>query len=62
MTRDSISAILLSTPAWARVGLTMRDERMRERAADTIAAAIIRRMEDPGLDAMANRDQLALPL
>ena len=31
--RQELSAILLAAPGWARVGLTMPDERMRERAA-----------------------------
>ena len=37
MERDSITQIILNAPAWALIGLTMRDERMRERAADTLA-------------------------
>ncbi|WP_051093318.1 MULTISPECIES: DUF6771 family protein [Sphingobium] len=43
--RDELSAILLAAPGWARVGLTMPDERMRERAADTLAATIIEQLE-----------------
>ncbi|WP_298193066.1 DUF6771 family protein [Novosphingobium sp.] len=43
--RDELSAILMAAPGWARVGLTMPDERMRERAADTLAATIIERLE-----------------
>lgn len=62
MTRDSISAILLSTPAWARVGLTMRDVRMRERAADTIAAAILERADEHEAKPFENKDQLVLLL
>lgn len=44
MNRDSLSQIILNAPAWARVGLTMRDERMRERAADALAASIMERL------------------
>lgn len=57
--RDELSAIILAAPGWARVGLTMPDENLRERAADVIAATIIEKLSDePGPD----RDQLALPL
>ena len=59
MDRDSLSEIILNAPAWARVGLTMRDERMRERAADALAASIIERLNPtPEPD----RNQLKLPL
>ena len=53
--RDNLATILLNAPGWARVGLTMPDERMRERAADCLAATIVEK-----LDPM--RDQLTLPL
>jgi hypothetical protein len=59
MEREILSSILLAAPAWARVGLAVRDERMREQAADALAATIIERLaerEPP------NRDQMALPL
>jgi hypothetical protein len=57
--RTQLREILMNAPASARVGLTMRDPRMRERAADALAAMIEDRMQprhrpDPG--------QLALPL
>jgi len=57
--RLELSAILLAAPGWARVGLTMPDERMRERAADALAATIIER-----LDGLSSPDvnQLNLPL
>lgn len=44
MERESISRIILNAPAWARVALTMRDERMRERAADVLAASILEKL------------------
>ena len=57
--RDELAAIILAAPGWARGGLTMPDENMRERAADVIAATIIEKLSGaPGPD----RDQLALPL
>ncbi len=57
--RDELSAILLAAPGWARVGLTMPDERMRERAADTLAATIIEKLEGSG---QPDANQLRLPL
>jgi hypothetical protein len=60
MERNHISSIILNAPAWARVGLTVRDERLRERAADALAATIVDRMADP--PPVADRNQLALPL
>lgn len=57
--RDELSAILLAAPGWARVGLTMPDERMRERAADMLAATIIERLEGK---AAPDPDQFRLPL
>ncbi|WP_249340896.1 DUF6771 family protein [Sphingomonas sp. 3F27F9] len=59
MTLDSIATAILSAPGWARVGLTMRDEQMRERAADTIAATILDRLEK--IEVPVDRDQLAWP-
>lgn len=57
--RDELSAIILAAPGWARVGLTMPDERVREQAADAMAATIIEKLSDaPVVDV----NQLALPL
>lgn len=57
--RQQLSAILLAAPGWARVGLTMRDMHIRERAADTLAATIIEKLEEaPAPDL----NQLHLPL
>lgn len=60
MTHESIATAILSAPGWARVGLTMPDERMRERAADTIAATILDRLT--GSSQPEDRNQLSLPL
>jgi len=57
--RDELSAILQAAPGWARVGLTMPDERLRERAADTLAATIIEKLEG---SSPADANQLRLPL
>lgn len=57
--RDELSAIILAAPGWARVGLTMPDEHMRERAADALAATIIEKLSG---ESGPDRNQLALPL
>lgn len=38
---DSIATRILKAPAWARVGITVRDERLRQRAADEVANWIV---------------------
>lgn len=60
MYAERLSAILLNAPAWARLGLTVRDPRLRERAADALAATIVRKLDEA--EPVADRDQLALPL
>lgn len=55
----AVSAILLAAPGWARVGLAMPDERLRERAADALAATISERLASAPA---ADRNQLKLPL
>ncbi len=57
--RQKLSSILLAAPGWARVGLTMPDERMRERAADALAAMIIEKLDG---SAPPDVNQLNLPL
>lgn len=42
-----LSAAILHAPGWARVGITMPDEDMRERAATAMADAIAEELE-PG--------------
>jgi hypothetical protein len=60
MDRDRLSLILQTAPTWARLGLTVRDAALRERAADALAATIIDRLEEPLQ--VQDRDQLPLPL
>jgi len=43
-----LAAILLHAPAWARLGLAVRDERLRERAADTLAGIVAAKLGDLG--------------
>lgn len=56
-----ISAAILAAPAWARIGLTMPDERMRERAAQELAETLLDRLE-VGPEPEQHPDQLALSL
>ena len=56
----TISAAIKSAPAFARLGLSVRDERLRDRAADALASIIADRLEhprEPGDD-----NQMTLPL
>lgn len=57
---ERLSSILQGAPAWIRFGLTVRDDRLRERAADAMAATIIQRLKEPAKT--GDRDQLPLPL
>ena len=51
--------VILAAPAWARIGLTVRDPRLRERAAETLARTILEELGDaPTQDA----NQLSLAL
>lgn len=57
---ESISAAIRTAPAFARLGLSMRDAAMRERAADALAAAIVEGLErSPPND---DKNQMTLPL
>ncbi|WP_419555400.1 DUF6771 family protein [Sphingomonas arenae] len=47
-------------PTWARLGLTVPDPGLRERAADALAATIVRKLEEPVT--VTDRNQLNLPL
>lgn len=54
-----LSAVILHAPGWARVGITMLDERLRERAASALACAIVEELDPPDLP---DGRQIALPL
>lgn len=56
----TVSAAIRSAPAFARLGLSMRDANMRERAADALAVAIVERLEQPRPEHDGN--QIPLPL
>ncbi|AHE54864.1 DUF6771 family protein [Sphingomonas sanxanigenens] len=55
-----LSSILRDAPAWARLGLTLPDPGLRERAADALAATIVRRLAESGGAGGEDRDQLPL--
>ena len=57
---ESVSAAIRSAPAFARLGLSMRDATMRERAADALAVAIVEGLKHPRPDHDGN--QMTLPL
>ena len=57
---ESVSAAIRSAPAFARLGLSMRDATMRERAADALAVAIVESLEHSRPDHDGN--QMMLPL
>ena len=61
---DSASAHLahtiLQAPAWARVGITAPNERLREQAAAELAQAVLGALE--GSTAPYDARQMALPL
>ncbi|RVT91357.1 DUF6771 family protein [Sphingomonas crocodyli] len=58
LTIPRLADILLNAPGWARVGLTVPNARMREQAADALAATIVDRL---GLE-VDERDRKTLPL
>lgn len=53
-----VSEALLNAPAWARVGLTMPDERMRAKAAAELANTILERLT--GYPGVPDANQLNL--
>ncbi|WP_306439310.1 DUF6771 family protein [Novosphingobium sp. TCA1] len=53
-----LSEALLNAPAWARVGLTMPDERMRAKAATELANTIVERLT--GYPDVPDPDQLSM--
>jgi hypothetical protein len=55
-----LTEVILSAPAWARLGITMPDERMRKRAAQELAATIV---EQLGIeDGEGDEGQIRLPI
>ena len=56
----AISSAILAAPGWARVGITMPNDRLRAEAAEELARAIVDRLHHAG--AGVDADQLALPI
>lgn len=56
----AISSAILAAPGWARVGITMPDDRLRERAAEELARAIVDRLHEAEPD--VDTSQLTLPI
>jgi hypothetical protein len=60
-TSSALTAAILAAPTWAHLGLTVRDARLRERAAQEVAETVLDRLQSgPAPD--AHPDQLALAL
>ncbi len=59
LTSPLLATHLLAAPAWATLGLGVRDPRMRERAAAAVASFVLDRLEEREL---ADDRQLALPI
>lgn len=57
----AIATIILNAPGWARVGITVPDETLRDAAADELARVIVDQMEGPFPEPF-NADQFALAL
>ncbi|MFX4087072.1 DUF6771 family protein [Sphingobium yanoikuyae] len=55
---QQLSEAILHAPAWARVGITMPDEEMREKAAAELANSILERLSD--YPAIPDPNQLSL--
>lgn len=56
----ALSAIILDAPAWALIGLAVRDLRLRQRAAQEIAETVLDRLDKPA--PVEHPDQLLLRL
>ncbi|MDC7810106.1 DUF6771 family protein [Sphingomonas koreensis] len=58
--RTAISAAILDAPGWARIGITMPNDRLRAEAAEELARVIVDRLHhtEPSLD----MNQLTLPI
>ena len=57
---ESVSAAIRSAPAFAKLGLSMRDPRYRERAIEALSLAIVEELTQPALAPDVN--QMLLPL
>jgi hypothetical protein len=60
LSQVAISSAILAAPGWARVGITMPNDRLREQAAEELARAILDRLHPA--EANLDADQLMLPI
>jgi hypothetical protein len=60
-TAAHIAQAIRSAPSWTKLGLSVRDERLRERAVDELALVIAGGLEDAEVPSF-DWNQLALPL
>jgi hypothetical protein len=56
-----LAAILAGSPMWARLALTAADDRMRERAAETMAAIVLSKLAEP-MAPTIDEAQMLLPI
>lgn len=50
-----IVPVILAAPAWARLGIAVRDPRLRARAAEKLARTILEELDDDALVHDANQ-------
>lgn len=55
-----IVPVILAAPAWARLGIAVRDPRLRARAAERLARTILEELDDDALVRDANQLSLGL--
>jgi hypothetical protein len=56
-----LAGILAASPMWARLALTAADDRMRERAAETMAAIVLSKLAEPP-PPVIDEAQMLLPI
>lgn len=55
-----IAPAILAAPAWARLGIAVRDPRLRARAAETLARTILEELDGDAVVRDANQLSLGL--
>lgn len=59
-TPEAVREAIRAAPAFARIGLSVRDPRLRARAEEALSVAVAERLARPEME--VERDQLSLPL
>ncbi|MES2337104.1 MAG: DUF6771 family protein [Pseudomonadota bacterium] len=57
---EPVARALLTSPPWQRLGIAVRDPRLREQAALALAASIVERLHQPAIVDDPNQLSLAL--